>query len=297
MFTSLRLGNSGRCKGIAMIDKLKKLCLVLVWLGLVSCGENPTSSLSEEFPILRSGPYGMDFSFIPNGFFKMGAPKEEGKVNVSYETPHWVRLTKDYWVQTKEVTRGQWYEVMKSYPDDSKCFPPSYGSIIRLSDHPIVCLEWDDVMKFIETLNTQAGNDGYTYRLPTEAEWEYATRAYTETPYFFAKELLPDYAWYYENSGNQTHPVGQLKPNLFGLYDVYGNALEWVSDWYGYYPKADHLSEAVEDPKGASGGDYRVQRGCGWSCTDRLLRSAYRMMGEPDYQDFSAGFRIVRVSQ
>jgi formylglycine-generating enzyme required for sulfatase activity len=129
------------------------------------------------------------------------------------------------------------------------------------------------------------------YRLPTEAEWEYACRAGSNTAYFFSNDdgSLAENAWYWMNSGRTTHPVGQKNPNAWGLYDMHGNVWEWCQDWYGenYYS-----STTRSDPKGPLSGSHRVLRGGSWISTPMKARSAVRNRHDPAYRDVSYGFRV-----
>jgi formylglycine-generating enzyme required for sulfatase activity len=131
---------------------------------------------------------------------------------------------------------------------------------------------------------------GYELRLPTEAEWEYACRAGSTTDYCYGDDPreLSEYAWFSENSRKSTHPVGQKKPNKWGLYDMHGNVWEWCQDWYGEYPK-----EPVTDPKGPKGGSSRVFRGGGWLDSAGYCRSALRNWDGPSLQYDNVGFRVV----
>jgi formylglycine-generating enzyme required for sulfatase activity len=158
--------------------------------------------------------------------------------------------------------------------------------------HPVERVSWDDVQAFIRALNEREASS--KYRLPTEAEWEYAARAGSSTAYFFGDDpgQLGDYAWYLDNSDRTTHPVGQLKPNPWGLHDVYGNVWEWVQDLSGNYSKED-----VVDPQGPSsnGSSYRIVRGSGWDGDVDRCRSAYRSDDLQDQADNDRlGFRLVR---
>ncbi|MCP4695851.1 MAG: SUMF1/EgtB/PvdO family nonheme iron enzyme [Gammaproteobacteria bacterium] len=155
--------------------------------------------------------------------------------------------------------------------------------------HPVVCISWNDARAYCEWLQKRTGED---YRLPTEAEWEYACRAGSETAYFFGddKKLLGDYAWHWENSEGKTHPVREKKPNAWGLHDVYGNVLEWVHDWYGPSPK-----EAQTNPKGPETGSYQVRRGGAWSYAAVRCRSAYRSRDDPGARGRYLGFRLART--
>jgi formylglycine-generating enzyme required for sulfatase activity len=156
---------------------------------------------------------------------------------------------------------------------------------------PVDTLNWDEAVKFCEVLSSRPAEKraGRVYRLPTEAEWEYACRAGTTTAYSFGDDesLLGDFAWFTGNAGNQTHAVGQKRPNAWGLYDMHGNVWEWCSDWYG-----DHSGNAVSDPQGVASGSIRVLRGGGWGHSARGCRSAFRHAGSPSYRSGNLGFRL-----
>src|SRR5262245_23998009 len=157
---------------------------------------------------------------------------------------------------------------------------------------PVKNVSWDDVQEFIRRLQAREG--GVTYRLPTEAESEYAARAETTTRWSFGDDAsqLGRYAWYDGNAGRQTHPVGQLQPNPWGLYDMHGNVWEWVQDWHGKY-----TSDTAVDPTGPSSGSHRVSRGGSWNSDARLCRSANRIYGAPGERHVLVGFRLLRVAQ
>jgi formylglycine-generating enzyme required for sulfatase activity len=146
-------------------------------------------------------------------------------------------------------------------------------------------VSWNDVMEYCKKADV---------RLPTEAEWEYAARAGSTTKYYWGKRMDGDYAWYGGNSGSKTHPGGQKKSNVFGLYDMSGNVWEWCSDWYdGKY----YASSPSQNPKGASGGSYRVKRGGSWINNPAYLRSASRNYGNPDGRYRIIGFRVAFPAQ
>ncbi|MDM8556875.1 formylglycine-generating enzyme family protein [Desulfococcaceae bacterium HSG7] len=200
---------------------------------------------------------GMEFVRVPAGsfgsLFECGGSGTAGKFN------------NGFYIGRYEVTQGQWKAVMGNNPSHFK----------NCGDNcPVENVSWNDAQKFIAKIN-QKGEG--TYRLPSEAEWEYAARAGSVTDYCFGDDEseLSQYAWYHKNAGNSTHPVGQLKPNEWGLYDMHGNVWEWCQDWY-------------DDGAG------RVLRGGGWSSGGRSVRSANRYRYVPDYRNDFSGLRFVR---
>jgi len=201
---------------------------------------------------------GMTFVYISQGSFMMGSPTDElGRWD--NEIQHQVTLTKGYFMQTTEVTQGQWKAVMGSNPS----YFQNCGN-----DCPVEQVSWNDVQEFIELLNQKESTN--KYRLPTEAEWEYAARAGSSSAFANGNisEKYCDYdpnldamGWYCGNAERKTHLVAQKQPNAWGLYDMHGNVWEWCHDWYGSYPDI-----SVTDPGGASSGSTRVLRSsCGYS--------------------------------
>src|SRR3954470_9435607 len=160
------------------------------------------------------------------------------------------------------------------------------------------CVEqvtWDDCQEWLRQLNRveEAGNrlpQSLQYRLPTEAEWEFACRAGTSTRFHFGESdgQLGDYAWYSEKSGRQLHPVGEKKANAWGFYDMHGNVWEWCEDWYG----GPLPGGSVTDPKGPVFGTNRVFRGGSWGMVASRCRSAFRVWNKPGYRDYTVGFRV-----
>ncbi len=218
---------------------------------------------------------GMEFVLIPAGSFKMGADNGE-----TDERPvHQVTFSKAFYLGKYEVTQGQWQAVMGKNPS-------LFGGD---SNRPVDQITWEDAQAFLTKLNAMEG--GKLYRLPTEAEWEYAARAGSTTIFYFGNDpkQLGEHAWYRGNSGHQTHPVGQKKPNAWGLYDMLGNVWEWVQDWEGKYP-----ANPVTDPKGPESGTYRMRRGCAWNNEPNVCRTTnrYSVVG---YRDDFLGFRVVRM--
>jgi sulfatase modifying factor 1 len=156
-------------------------------------------------------------------------------------------------------------------------------------DEPATFVTYDQALKFCEWL---AKKEGKPYRLPTEAEWEYSCRAKSTGRFYFGDDEagLKDYAWYNKNSAGKTQPVGQLKPNAWGLYDMHGNVGEWCRDWYGEYPAGP-----VTDPQGPDTGKGRVLRGGSWYRNSGYLRSAERGNVGPDNRNRNIGFRVART--
>lgn len=230
-----------------------------------------------------SGPLaGMEFVYIPPGAFTMGSPTtEEGRDED--EKQHRVTLTKGFFMQTTEVTQGQWKEVMGGNPSRF----PRCGD-----DCPVEAVSWNDIQSFIGKLNQREGKD--RYRLPTEAEWEYAARAGHTTRFSFGDDSarLRLFAWYRVSSGGKTHAVGSKKPNAWGLYDMHGNVWERCQDWYGAYPEG-----AATDPTGPPSGTYRVLRGGSWFRVHRSVRSANRYPYSPRVTSNQIGFRLLRTTQ
>jgi formylglycine-generating enzyme required for sulfatase activity len=221
---------------------------------------------------------GMQFALIPAGKFQMGSTSGDED-----EHPvHTVLISTPFYLGIHEVTQGQWEAVMGNNPSQFR------GDANR----PVEKVTWEEVQQFIDKLNTREG--GTHYRLPTEAEWEYAARAGSTTAYSFGEDpyQLGKHAWYSENAGAQTHPVGTLQPNAWGMYDMHGNVSEWVQDWFSLYS-----AEPVRDPQGPASGSIRVYRGGSWSHDARSCRSAYRFAYEPDYSFDYSGFRLLRTAQ
>ena len=217
--------------------------------------------------------------FIPGGTFTMGCTSEQGSDCFDEEKPAHQVTVQDFYIGKYEVTQKEWQKVMGGNPSYFK----------NCEDCPVESVSWNDVQEFLAKLNAKTGK---TYRLPTEAEWEYAARGGSQRRgYKYAgSNSLDEVAWCYGNSGNKTHPVGQKKANELGLYDISGNVWEWCADWYYEYP-----STAQTNPKGPSTGTDRVRRGGSWIFHAVLCRSAYRSSYIPDDSNGDVGFRLVFV--
>ena len=257
--------------------------LLLALLGVVVLGGLwlIVQQQAEQAPKTWSNSIGMQFVLIPAGTFQMGST---GRDAYDDEKPvHQVTISRAFYLGTYEVTQGQWQAVMGSNSN-----PSVFKGDLNL---PVENVSWDDVQAFIRKLNDREG--GTRYRLPTEAEWEYAVRAGSTTAYSFGDDAgrLGDYAWYAGNAGTKTHPVGQKRPNAWGLYDMHGNVWEWVQDWYGAY-----VAAAVPDPPGPASGSGRVIRGGGWGYYSGGCRSATRYgYNAPSDRGGSLGFRLLRT--
>lgn len=278
------------------------LSIIGIWAAsLFSCSNgNPgeADTNTKQVPVAAEMP-SFDFLLVKAGDFMMGA-SENDKEATTFERPqHKVSIGKDFYISKFEITQKQWEEVMgHSCYDLDRSNPfynlPGMKERITKPSHPAT-VSWDDAQQFLEKLNEMAGKK--IYRLPTEAEWEYAARAGSTTAYSFGddKDQLDDHAWFGEdfNTGG-THPIGQKKPNPWGLYDVHGNVWEWVQDRYSdeYFAKSPQT-----DPKGPEKGNQRVVKGGSWHITADSWRTSFRKAYEPNYRGISIGFRIVKETQ
>ncbi|MDR1947004.1 MAG: formylglycine-generating enzyme family protein [Desulfovibrio sp.] len=233
-------------------------CLVLLLLAAHRAGAS--SPPARDKGITNS--IGMEFALIPAGSFIMGSDAFDDE-----RPPHEVRIAKPFYLGRYEVTQEQWEAVMEGNP-----------SWFRGRTRPVEQLFWTDAQEFIMRLNRKEGHD--RYRLPTEAEWEYAAGAGNGVACPDGDPARPDRcAWYGGNSGYETHPVGEKEPNAWGLYDMQGNVWEWVQDWYAgnYYAGSPSV-----DPPGPSSGTLRAKRGGSWSDTAEECRPARRSYDAPD---------------
>ena len=270
-------------------------------------GENEKSKVGSPGGVASSlaeytNSIGMKFKLIPAGEFMMGSPASEkdrgddegpvhrGDDRGDDEGPvHRVRITKPYYLGTYEVTQSQFEKVMGTSPWEGK----SYAK--EGADYAASYVSWDDAVEFCKKLSTK---EGRTYRLPTEAEWEYACRAGSKTAYSFGADSsnLGTYAWYDDNAYDvdekYAHRVGQKRANDFGLHDMHGNVWEWCQDWYGedYYENSP-----ASDPTGPTKGVDRVFRGGGWCFSAKICRSANRSGSTPGARNYYLGFRVALV--
>jgi formylglycine-generating enzyme required for sulfatase activity len=221
----------------------------------------------------------MKLVLIPSGKFMMGSPENE-KDRISDEGPqHEVTITKAFYIGAYDVTQEQYERIMGNNPRGFKG-----------AHNPVENVSWDDAVEFCKKLSQETGK---TVRLPTEAQWEYACRAGSKTRFSYGDDSdysnLGDYAWYNKNSNGQTHPVGQKKPNAWGLYDMHGNVWQWCSDW----DVNSNANANNTNPQGSDSGSPRVLRGGGWDGDPRRCRSAGRGGNVPDDRSDDSGFRVV----
>ena len=239
--------------------------------------------------------------YIPAGTFIMGSSDTEQDRDSNEGPQHQVTITNPFYMGKYEVTQAQWKAVIEeayaAFPTDATVQTmagmkePSHfknGTAIY-PNHPVECVSWNNCQNYIYALNLLGKG---TYRLPTEAEWEYACRAGTTTRFYWGDDTsytqIGEYAWY-NNSSSTTHEIGLMKPNAWGLFDMSGNVWEWCKDWYGEY-----TSNAQNDPSGVNSGAIRVFRGGSWGTGAGGCRSAYRGGNTPGNSSGSIGFRLYR---
>ena len=320
-------------------------CIVLFTMAGSAFSE--TKEPPRKLAVDLGGGVKMELALVPAGEFKMGSSESAEETaaffNKTWEVlmkadvfedehpQHRVRITKPFYLGTCHLTRGQFRQFVAdtSYKTDAEKAdnPGAYGwdpdknafafnekyswrnaGFEQTDEHPVVNVSWNDAVAFCKWLSKR---ENKTYRLPTEAEWEYACRAGTTTRYYSGddpetlakvsnmadatlKAQFPDWKYTIKASDGYvfTAPVGKFKPNAFGLYDMHGNAWQWCADWYdvGYY-----ADSPVDDPTGPASGNVRVRRGGSWDFGPDITRSAKRGRGTPDYRSYGSGFRVART--
>ncbi len=273
--------NGGRKKRRWIYLLLLALCL---FVGIIQIrfmlpkteDESSTSVLEQESSILNIDNLTDKMVYVSGGTFTMGATSEQGSDAEDDEKPTHSVTVSDFYICKYEVTQTLWKEVMGNNPSSWK------GDNL-----PVENVSWDDCQDFIRKLNTLTGKN---FRLPTEAEWEFAARGGNKSRgYKYAgSNNIGDVAWYDGNSGNKTHVVGTKSPNELGIYDMSGNVYEWCQDWYG-----DYSSASQTNPTGASNGSSRVLRGGSWDFIARSCRSSFRSDLTPGGRYNLSGLRLV----
>jgi len=237
-------------------------------------------------PIEYENEIGMKLRLIPAGGFMMGSPADEKHRERNEEPVHRVEITRPFYLGTREVRQGEWLEVMDTAPWRNR------PNIREGTDYPATYVSWEDAQTFCERLSLL---EDKVYRLPTEAEWEYACRARSKAAYGFGNEpsLLEKYAWFKINTCDcdefYPHETGRKASNNFGIYDMHGNVWEWCEDQYSFY----YALTPSADPTGPKVGDSRVHRGGGFRSLARYCRSADRARCAPNLSQFDLGFRVV----
>jgi formylglycine-generating enzyme required for sulfatase activity len=314
----LLVGGSARIKGLREAVEAQVGCQALWWersefatvLGAISTSENKQEKSYKPYQgfrdHLKDGTPVSEMVYLPGGSFKMGDIQGEG---LDRERPvHEVTL-EAFAIGRNPLTVGEFRRFVEAtgykteaeqgdgaYVYDGKEWGRKSDASWRNpymsqdDDHPVVCISWNDAVAYCEWLSEQTGE---SYSLPTEAEWEYACRAESDTAYCFGddEKLLGDYAWYAKNAEGKTHPVGKKRPNDWYLYDMHGNVWEWVLDWYSenYYKENPR-----ENPSGPEQGSYRVIRGGSWFRDAVHCRSACRAGVGPGIRNVILGFRLAR---
>ena len=280
--------------GVESVEKNRTYVLVLNQMGMSSNPADVSTTVSTvsvspvQVPAVPSNTISDDAITIPvkdgiciemvkveAGTFMMGATSEMKNPNSNEKPVHQVTLTNDYYMGKYEVTQALWQAVMGSNPSEYK------GDNL-----PVETVSWNDCQKFISKLNSLTGR---MFRLPTEAEWEYAARGGKESRgyQYSGSSNISDVAWYDENSGSKTHPVGTKQANELGIYDMTGNVWEWCSDWYSSYS-----SSSQTNPTGSDRGSARVSRGGGWNCNASYCRLSVRFYYTPDFRLDILGLRL-----
>jgi len=217
---------------------------------------------------------GMEFIKVPGGTFMMGDILGDNEYD-DEKSVHEVQLS-GFYIGKYLVTQGQWKKVTGNNP----------AKFQKGDDYPVECVSWHDVQEFIKKL-TEMNRGKHQFRLSREAEWEYAARSGGKKERYAGGDDIDDVAWYKENSGSSTHPVGKKAPNGLGIHDMSGNVWEWCEDWLGNYP-----SGSVKNPEGPDLGSHRVIRGGGWNYAAGRCRSAYRGRNSPGHRNGDLGLRL-----
>jgi len=245
--------------------------------------ENPVSTVTPDnnrFADYTESVINLQMVAVQGGTFIMGCTSEQGNDCLDSEKPAHQVVMSDFYMGKYEVTQAQWESLMGNNPSQFKG-----------ANQPVVNINYDEVWAFIRKLNAQTGKQ---YHLPTEAEWEYAARGGAKSQgYKYSGSNNPDdVAWYADNGGSTTHPVGGKNGNELGIYDMSGNAWEWCNDWYG-----DYSGAAQTNPQGVSSGTTLVCRGGGWISDAQGVRVARRYYNSPDNRNFGIGFRLACSSK
>jgi len=274
---------------------IKPFNLSIRYLVVLFLFSSPVSSESFE-PMMNQ--FEMKFITIPAGSFYMGtttknrqAALEETKDAkaddyLDEQPKHEVKFSQSFFLGQTEVTQSQWLKIMENRPG-----PEEYWKRSDWQNLPVVSVSWNMAKRFTEELSKM--DSDYTYRLPTEAEWEYASRGGHQGLRPMAKDKLENHAWFIANSGDEPHPVATRQANDFGLYDMFGNAWEWVADWYAPDSYGDGSSR--NNPMGPEKGHARIRRGGSYHCPIFQTRPGFRAANTPDTRYSVISFRVVAI--
>jgi len=265
-------------------------------------GPGAAATTGEVRTVVIPGITSFDFIRIPAGSFKMGSGLSDPDHSAAEWPEHSVEITNGFWIGKYEVTQDQWESVMKSNPSYFKNKsedPREYSALddptgdtqkyhTDRSNCPVDRVSWNDCQAFAAALSSKEVG---LFRLPTEAEWEYACRAGSTAAFYWGDAPDNDYFWNSSNACNKIQQVGLKKPNSWGLYDMSGNVAEWCSDWSE--PARDRSVETVRDPKGPEKGEYRIVRGGSWGINASYARSARRTGEKPEEKNMYTGLRLV----
>jgi len=265
-------------------------CITLMFLFMQGACANDLSRLD-----VLENQWSMKFVKIPAGKFNMGLNDYESALmevpeakpgELKDELPsHTVNISDDFYIGQTEITQLQWFQIMENKPGPEKFWKQSDWKVL-----PVVSVSWFMVERFVEEINKL--DTQFHYRLPSEAEWEYVAKAGSEDLRPVPIEVLEDYAWFINNSGDVPHVVASRKPNAFGVYDMLGNVWEWVNDWYA----PDEYQENMRfNPVGPQKGVSKVRRGGSFHCPEHLIRPGYRAANQPGVAYEVTGFRLIAV--
>jgi formylglycine-generating enzyme required for sulfatase activity len=245
-------------------------------LRVEAAGERKKAATAVSGSVWKEPATGIEMVYVKGGCYRMGCGSWTSDCDSDEKPGHEVCVD-DFYIGKYEVTQGQWRALLGNNPSNFK----------KGDNYPVEMVSWDDAQEFIGKLN---GKTGRSFRLPTEAEWEYAARSGGKAEKYAGGNDIEAVAWYTSNSGGATHPVGAKRPNGLGIYDMSGNVWEWCQDWFegGYYGKSPR-----NNPQGPSSGSFRVYRGGGWDRAPAGVRAAGRGRNTPGDRFDDLGFRLV----
>lgn len=302
LFSILKLINSNEIYFKLGLNKKKFFILLSsVYLLLSVQSVLHAQSTGEVKTVYIKDGESFDFVFVPAGSFLMGSELSDADRNASEWISHKVDITKGFWLQKSEVTQDQWQSVMNSNPSyfknrsdmgDEESPLDNPGDTQKYHSGrggcPVERVSWFDCEKFIAALNSKEVG---IFRLPTEAEWEYACRAGSKTSYYWGDGIKGDYLWHMDNAYNKPQAVCRKLPNEWGLFDMSGNMAEWCSDWNE--KTSDRSGMQITDPAGPAEGEYKIVKDGSWAVRAQHCRSASRSMQKPDAKDMCTGLRLI----